>query len=112
MLGLVNVKYRSLPINLLYNEASGTASPIELLNLADGSMGMLVGLQANIPASDRSSRVYFLCHNEIPLVVLATLRPRKNFKVPKYLSLNLLSRNCLNTFTSSTSLLAIRISST
>lgn len=109
---LVNVKYKSFPTILLYKAGFGTSSPLVLLNLTDFSMGTFKSLQANRPVFDSNSRMNFLWHKDNPFVVLATSNPKKYVKVPRYFSLKFLSSNYLNAFTASTSLLAIKISST
>lgn len=92
MSGLVKVKYKSFPTSLLYIPGSAIFVSSILLNFANCSIGVCAGLLAKKPTLKRTSRVYFILHKDIPFVVLATSRPKKYFKNPRSLSLNLLSK--------------------
>ena len=93
---LVMVKYSSLPISLLQALGSLSSSPSYLLNFTFCSIGVLVGLHPNKPASFNTSKVYFLWQSDILLFDLAISKPRKYLKSPKSFNLNFWSNNTLN----------------
>ena len=86
MSGLMIVRYNSLPTNLLYTPGLDGNFPWNLLNFKFRSIGTLLSLQADIPASFKTSNAYFRKHKVIPLSDLATSRPRKYFKPQRSLS--------------------------
>lgn len=78
------VRYRSLPINLLYGEASGSGSPSSVLNFRLESMGRVAGLLSIKPLSSSSGSVYFVWVREVPSVALVISKSKKYLTEPVF----------------------------
>ena len=93
--GLVMVKYFNRPTRRLYEDGSVSSAPFVCVSDMFCSTGNREGLEPRNPVSSNISSAYFLWHRVIPCLDLATSIPKKYLSCPKFLSLNLLERNCL-----------------
>lgn len=88
VIGLVNVRYIKLPINLLYWITSVSSTPLALENLRFCSMGVLASLYPSRPVSWKISRECFLWFKTTPYTSVSSHRNSKNImKRPQVLQL-------------------------
>lgn len=110
--GYIIIRYNSVPIKARQNVGFSSKEPVVRLRGIVGSIGIELGLEANMLVSASISKAYFLQKIAIFVNLGAISIPKIYLDVSKSLTLNSFFKRVFNLAISSLLLLVIMISST